>query len=82
MIDMKKSIDEATFPIGYIDMGSSPSPSEVIVKIKGYTKNGDKDKARSTFEQAKGYLSKEDLFIVQKKCEKELRSINETTNIY
>lgn len=82
MSKLDKDIEAATFPINCIDMGSMPSVMEIVVKIKGYAKREEFKRAKRTFNQAKEYLSKDDLLIVQRKCEKELKSINEVTNIY
>ncbi len=82
MSKFDKDIEAATFPINCIDMGGMPSATEVIVKIKGYSKREDFSRAQRTFSQAKEYLSKDDLLIVQRKCEKELKYINEVTNLY
>lgn len=82
MSNFQKDIEAATFPINCIDMGSMPSATEVIVKIKGYARHEDFNRAKRIFNQAKEYLSKDDLLIVEAKCEKELKSINEVTNLY
>ena len=82
MSNFQKDIETATFPINCIDMGGMPSAMEVIVKIKGYIRREDFNRAKRTFNQAKEYLSKDDLLIVEAKCEKELKSINEVTNLY
>jgi RIO-like serine/threonine protein kinase len=82
MSKFDKDIEAATFPINCIDMGAFPSFMEVVVKIKGYAKREEFSRARRTFNQAKEYLSKDDLLIVQRKCEKELKYINEVANLY